>query len=423
MPPTGDEDKVKSAWEAFHLDRDLITALPTIVRTWTTIAIIIALISSGICVAVSIALLVRLGWDALSLQGTAYQEAAKNFLFAFAGAFGAPFLVWRTWVAHKQATAAVEQARVALDNHITGIFSKSVELLGLVREVKTVGIDGTSIARSIPNIESRLGALYSLERLLNESEKDQRAILETLCAYVRENSPLQIPDDEGQREELSRGNITPAHTRRSDVQAAITIIGRRPAQVKNRAEREGWRLDFRDTNLVGYDFSKLNFDRSDFTYSFLNSAKLVESSFVNCIFASTVLCSAEMNSTCLRSSDFKNCNVKKAEIDKTDFSFSKIENTDLREAKVISFNISGANLENAFGTYLAYVVDDIKKNGVKHSFNVTEIIKTVELFKKAIHDEQTNVSQAVHDAIRLMSTEPSSDEAKRNPEQADPQHS
>jgi hypothetical protein len=82
----------------------------------------------------------------------------------------------------------------------------------------------TSTARSIPNIESRLGALYSLDRLLSESEKDQRAILEALCAYVRENSPPQTLDDE-QRKGLFRGDITPVPTRRSDVQAAITIIG------------------------------------------------------------------------------------------------------------------------------------------------------------------------------------------------------
>jgi hypothetical protein len=407
MAPNDDKNDNTNIWDALFIRSASFALTPETIRAWTTIALAIALISLILWVPLSLALLGRLGLDAFWLPNPQYQEATRNFFLAFAAVFGAPFLIWRTWVAHQQARAAIEQARVALENHFTGIFSKSVELLGLLREMKTVGVDGASMARSIPNIESRLGALYSLERLLGESEKDQRAILETLCAYVRENSPLQIPEDDEQRKRLFRGDINPAPTRRSDVQAAITIIGRRPGKVQSRAEGEDWRLDFRDTNMAGYDFSKLNFDRSDFTGSFLNSAKFSEASFVNSIFENSVLCSTRMNRTCFRLSHFKHCQIKNAEIDNTDFSVTKIEDTDLREANVISFNIAGADLESAFGSYLQYVVDDIKTNGAKHSLNMSEIVKTVQLFQKGTHDRRTTVSQAVQDAIRLMTADTS----------------
>jgi hypothetical protein len=349
-----------------------------------------------------------LGWDAFWLPNPQYQEASRNFFLAFAGVFGAPFLIWRAWVAHQQARAATEQARVALENHFTGIFSKSVELLGLLREMKTVSVDNTSMVRSIPNIESRLGAIYSLERLLSESEKDQRAILETLCAYVRENSPLALPEDDIQRTGWLRGDITPAPTRRSDVQAALTVIGRRPKQVQSRADGADWRLDFREANLGGYDFSKLNFDRSDFTGSFLNRAKFSEASFVNGIFDNSVLCWIDMHGACLRLSSFTRCNMKNAKIENTDFSLTKIEDSDLRDANVTSFDISGADLEGAFSTYLQHAVDDVKTNGARHSFHLNEVIKTVQLFQKARFDSRTNVSQAVHDAIQLMTADASS---------------
>jgi hypothetical protein len=126
-----------------------------------------------------------------------------------------------------------------------------------------------------------LGALYSLERLLVESEKDQRAVLETLCAYVRENSAFEIPDDEAESQQFFRGELPPKPLRRADVQAAITIIGRRPATIRTRADQEGWSLGFRRTNLIYFDFSQLNFDRADFSNSFLNGAKLTNSSFEN----------------------------------------------------------------------------------------------------------------------------------------------
>jgi hypothetical protein len=199
-PREGDKDEVKTVWDALYLRANLIEQTPEAVRAWTTIVVTIALISLLICILITCALLVRLGWDAVSLPTPSYQEASRNFLLAFASAFGAPLLIWRAWVAHRQAKAATEQARVALENHVTGIFSKSVELLGLVREIKTSNSEGTQIVRSLPNLESRLGALYSLERLLRESEKDQRAILETLCAYIRENSPLVIPVDQKELE-------------------------------------------------------------------------------------------------------------------------------------------------------------------------------------------------------------------------------
>jgi hypothetical protein len=266
-----------------------INSLPEGVRAWATIAAIIAALAFVLCTIVSSFLLVRLGWDALWAAPPANQEIIKNFLLAFASTFGIPFLIWRTWVAHQQARAAAEQARVALENHITGIFSKSVELMGLVRETTALRANGEQVTRSTPNIESRLGALYSLERLLMESTKDQRAILETLCAYIRENSPLEIPDDEGEAQEFFRGNLPPLPTHRADVQAAPTIIGRRPETLRVRAKQEGWRLDLRNANLIGYDFSELNYDRARFAHSFLNGSNISGASFAEAIFENTFM--------------------------------------------------------------------------------------------------------------------------------------
>lgn len=279
----------RSLLTAFYVRPFDIEALPEGFRASMTIAAILAGVCFIICTALSGILLIRLGWDALWQPSPANQEIIKNFLLAFASTFGVPFLIWRTWVAHQQARAAAEQARVALENHITGIFSKSVELMGFVRESRTAGTNGAQIVQSVPNIELRLGALYSLERLLAESAKDQRAILETLCAYVRENSRLEIPDDEAQAKEFSLGKLPPAPTRRADVQAALTIIGRRPETLQARAKAEGWRLDLRNANLVGYDLSELNYDGARFSNSFLDSATCqVQASSVACL--STILC-------------------------------------------------------------------------------------------------------------------------------------
>jgi len=404
MAPTeGEKDEVRTVWDALYLRPNLVEQVPETVRAWTTIVVAIVLISLLVCILLTCILLLRLGWDAVSLPNPSYQEASRNFLLAFAGAFGAPLLIWRAWVAHRQAKAATEQARVALENHITGIFSKSVELLGLVREIKTASADGVPIVRSLPNLESRLGALYSLERLLRESEKDQRTILETLCAYIRENSPLQLSADKKEAEKAYDSKICPALTKRNDVQAAVTIVGRRPETLRMRSQREGWNLDFRDTNLAGYDFSKLNFDRSDFSGSFLNDAKMTSASFANSAFLHTNLSGADMTDSNFQASTFEKCTVKKARLKGTDFSFTRITQTDLREASVDSFNICGANLEGAFSSYsLEYALESLKKTGPDY-FNSQEVVGISGLFRKSTYDKNTNVSQAVRDIICMMS--------------------
>jgi hypothetical protein len=403
MPPTEDRNAKVSIWEILYLGTDSFSRTPETIRAWTTIISGLALISLIVWIPLSLSLLIRLGWDAFWLPNPQYQEASRNFFLAFAGVFGAPFLVWRAWVAHQQAKAATDQASVALESHITGIFSKSVELLGFVREIKTASVEGLPIVRSLPNIESRLGALYSLERLLSESEKDQRAILETLCAYIRENSPLPLSVDNNEAGKPHASEMVPAPTRRSDVQAAITIIGRRPEQLRMRSQREGWNLDFREANFIGYDFSKLNYDRSDFSGSFLNDAKMPSASFVNSIFSHTDLSGADMTNTNFQVSTFEKCKVKKALIKETDFSLAIIIRTDLREATIESLNISGANLEEAFSHFsLDYALKTLKTTGADH-FNAQEVVGISNFFQKATYDNKTNVSQAVHDIMKIMS--------------------
>jgi hypothetical protein len=395
------ENEIKTIWDLLYLRSDAANSFLESLRAWAGIILGLALITLFVCILLTCTLLIRLGWDAFSLPSPDYQNASRNFLLAFASAFGAPLLVWRAWLAHRQALAATQQARVAAENHITGIFVKSVELLGFAREIKTTGTDGAPVVRSLPNLESRLGALYSLERLLRESKKDERAILETLCAYVRENSPAQLPEDKEEAKRIFRGDTPMLPTRRSDVQAALTIIGRRSESIRTRAAEERWNLDFRNANLVAYDFSKLNFDRSDFSGSFLVGAKMSEASFAHGIFSGSVLRDSDLRHSHFNDSFFEHCDLKNAQIENSNFRFSTIIDADLREAKITSFDIRGTNLEKAFSYSLEYAVKSIKTDGATR-FNSDEIVRVDQLFQKAVYDQQTTVSQATRDAIEMM---------------------
>lgn len=65
-------------------------------------------------------------------------------------------------------------------------------------------------------IEVRLGGIYALERLARESNRDHGPIMEVLAAYVREHAAWNY------------GETMPARPR-ADLQAILTVIGRRHA--------------------------------------------------------------------------------------------------------------------------------------------------------------------------------------------------
>jgi len=92
-------------WTTFHLKPFAIKQWPDGIRAWIAIFAIGGCCVLIVCVLLISILLVRLGRDALVSPAPNYQEATRNFLFAFASAFGAPFIAWRTWVAHKMAIA------------------------------------------------------------------------------------------------------------------------------------------------------------------------------------------------------------------------------------------------------------------------------------------------------------------------------
>ena len=101
---------------------------------------------------------------------------------------------------------------------------------------------GRSNLKDEPVIEIRIGGLYALERIAQDSIRDHIQILEIFCAYIRYNSPLK-------NKKINKDNDIEAKTiqendetgkLREDIQAALTIIGRRDKwpEGKKRIQKE-----------------------------------------------------------------------------------------------------------------------------------------------------------------------------------------
>lgn len=123
---------------------------------------------------------------AVYLIGFGSAEEVNKFIVGVAAFVGAPFLVWRTWIADRQRHVAQEEL-------YTSLLTKAVEQLGATREEKT----GDSQIKTVPNTEVRLGGIYALEKLACDYLPLHLQIIEILCAYVRRNAkrPKSVNDE------------------------------------------------------------------------------------------------------------------------------------------------------------------------------------------------------------------------------------
>lgn len=149
-------------------------------------------------------------------------------------------------------------------------------------------------SETLPNIEVRLGSIYALERISQDSQRDHIRIMEILTAYIRENSPVgsMVASDEP---------FFPSAPR-TDIQVALDVIGRRSSELVALEHSENYRLDLRKSDLSGANFSKGHFEgalltgcrleAANFRYANLKAARL-EGSLLNFVkFHEANLCGA-----------------------------------------------------------------------------------------------------------------------------------
>ena len=141
-------------------------------------------------------------WVQSSPLHTADVVSLRDRLIVIGALVTSPFLVWRLVVSHWAARAAQEQARIAQETSRNTLFTKAIEQLGSTREQKrtvpTEEVNGVAIGfhdetHTVPNLEVRLGAIYALEKIARDDLEMHWSIMETLCAYIRENAGQQSP--------------------------------------------------------------------------------------------------------------------------------------------------------------------------------------------------------------------------------------
>jgi hypothetical protein len=305
--------------------------------------------------AVSVILLLTLLWlpewmvnryNGKSLSRSEYTNAVDEYRKTLAQIIGGCALLvglyftWRT-------------TKAAEDGRITDRFSKAVEQLGATN---------TEGGRQI---EPRLGGIYSLERIARDSKRDAPAIVEILCAYVRENAPRQyakVDRDFGEQvsEEPERKKVG------TDTQAILTFLSRfrslvpsDPALVfdlnttelfmADLSSCELGRAEFQRAYLERADFSRGRLEKADFSSAYLLRAKLIKAKLSNSSLYRAHLMNADLYGADLRGANLSEANLVGANLKEAVMGCLGNSSTNLRGTNLSDANLIGVDLSHVSG--------------------------------------------------------------------------
>lgn len=259
-------------------------------------------------------------------------EARKTLAYILAGILA----IIGIYMAHRRIRALERQVLVAQEGQITERFTRAIEQLG-----------STEMA-------IRLGGIYALERIANDSDKDYWSIIETLTAYVRENAPWREPPPEapegviGEEPASPETSTTPVPAARpkpaTDIQAVLTVLGRRKYRYGP--------LDLRRTDLRGADFEEAHLEGAilsgaNLEGAFLMYAQLKEAQLAAARLEGANLISAHLEEAFLLHAYIEGADLRDAHLECAVLMEAHLEGADLRDAHFESAILAEAHLERA----------------------------------------------------------------------------
>lgn len=255
-------------------------------------------------------------------------QALAVFLTGAVGLVGL-FFTWRNTNQARESTQRTLE--LTEQGQITERFTQAIDQLG------TTDNDGERV------LETRMGAIYALERIARESEMDEESIMEILTAYVRPHSPLKETTDQSEEETIGVTHAEP------DIQAILDVIGRRSIE---RIEKDKRRRNLERTDLRGSTFHRANltsvwFREADLRRTYFREADLTHANFFR----------ADLREALFGEAD----NYEAAIVKITTFRDANLERTDLRGVDLTeAIGLTQSQIEQAYGDEKTTLPNDLQ---------------------------------------------------------------
>jgi uncharacterized protein YjbI with pentapeptide repeats len=252
---------------------------------------------------------------ALRLQ-TAIDAARGRLLTFGAGVFAAGALVF-----------TARNFSLSREGQVTDRYTKAIEQLGSDK------------------LDTRIGGIYALERVARDSARDHPTVMEVLAAFIREHSHDKwTPANPG-------SGPLPERRTRPDVQAGLTVIGRR----NSRNDREP--IDISGADLSGADLSGADLSRVGLSGANLTLARLIRGD----------LSGADLLGANLTVADLSGANLTRARLTRANLTRARLYAANLTAANLTTANLDGANLADANLSDAKLAAADLSGAGFIHA--------------------------------------------------------
>ena len=266
-------------------------------------------------------------------------ELENKLRATLAQTLGGAIVLIGLFFAWKRITATERTVEVSKQGQITERFTRAVSQLGASHE------------NGGKKLETRLGGIYSLERIARESEENHWPVMEILTAYVRENArPKQKPTprvetilvEGGEPEKFPPSVLIPRIT--ADIQAILTVLGRRTWTYQDGEEH---RLNLINTNLQGAVLTGANLQGAILFRANLQKAMLYKSNLLDAVLDESDLQECNLNYADLQRASLRRARLQKAHLMGARLQHGKLVGTHLSGADLRGADLRGANLEAA----------------------------------------------------------------------------
>ncbi|MFF5284435.1 pentapeptide repeat-containing protein [Streptomyces sp. NPDC013171] len=251
--------------------------------------------------------------------------------------FAALTAVLFTWM---QVGQASKELRIAEAGQITDRFNTAVGNLGSA------------------SLHVRLGGIYALGRIVQDSPRDDPAVTSVLSAYIRDRAPLPAkrpaPTDK-------------APTPPADVAAALTVLANRQEPARpltidlKQVDLRGLEVDavplfddpltakrnFQYANLAGADLTDANISWYDFRRSFFEEANLTDAQLTESDLRETTFNLANMTRAILVGADLTQAQLTGADLSGAVLSHADESTGSTKDAVLVEADVSDTKLVGA----------------------------------------------------------------------------
>jgi hypothetical protein len=209
---------------------------------------------------------------------------------------------------------------------VTDRYTKAIEQLGSDR------------------LDVRIGGIYAMERIARDSARDHPTVMEVLVAFIREHSREQWPLPEP-------GAEIPKRSTRPDVQAAITVIGRRDIG-HDRQPINLTGANLTGANLTGANLTGADLTGADLTGAYLTGADLTDADLTRADLTYSNLTDAYLTRADLTDADLTRANLTyayltRANLTRANLTLAYLTRANLTGAFLVGADLTGANLSSA----------------------------------------------------------------------------